>query len=152
MYIHYENINLIALKSLAIALSSDVRVGDVILLKGQLGAGKTTFAKLLINALLKKEEQVLSPTFNLVYTYQSDLCQIWHFDLYRLKVPNDVYNLGIEDALRYGISIIEWPEIIIDMLPERALSIEFEVQSNKNLRNIIIGNYKKTLNLNLEMS
>lgn len=92
--------------------------GDIVCLHGNLGVGKSVFARALIRALTKNPAQdVPSPTFTLVQTYDSPAGEIWHFDLYRLKNPEEVYELGWEDALSGAISIIEWPERLGPLLP-----------------------------------
>ena len=90
--------------------------GDVVFLYGQIGVGKTTFARILINAYeyqkkLKKSE-ILSPTFNIVYDYAIGKIKILHYDLYRLNSRDDIYQLGIFETSNNSIKIIEWPELI----------------------------------------
>jgi len=105
-------------------LAAKLKSGDVVALCGDLGAGKTTMTGFIVNSLCGNDDIVTSPTFNLVHTYpwkNGEL--IWHFDLYRLKHPNEVYELGLEDALQHGVSIIEWPEIIMPILPSHTLVI-----------------------------
>ena len=108
------------------ALGADVAglagPGDVIALKGELGAGKTTLARAFIRARGLSEE-VPSPTFTLVQVYDADGATIWHFDLYRLRSPEEAWELGIEDAFGDGISLIEWPERLGPLLPSRRLEI-----------------------------
>ena len=104
-----ELTDLSATQKLARALAPHMRQGDVITLKGAIGVGKTAFARALIQALGGKEE-VPSPTFTLVQIYDLDRLTVWHFDLFRLRYPIDVYELGIEDAMIEGLSLIEWPE------------------------------------------
>ena len=110
-------------KSLAEKIAKITKLGDVIELQGDLGAGKTTFARYFINSLLSTEEEVLSPTFNLVHTYDAKDFTIWHFDLYRLKHENEAEELGITDAFTNGVCIIEWPQIITRILPKSRLLI-----------------------------
>ena len=95
---------------LAGQLAGLARLGDVIALSGPLGAGKTAFARAFIQSLGIAEE-VPSPTFTLVQTYTSPSgLEIAHFDLYRLESPDDVWELGWEDALERGVTLLEWPE------------------------------------------
>ena len=99
--------------------------GDVVGLAGELGIGKTTFARGVIRALLGPETEVPSPTFNLALVYQLAETTLWHFDLYRLEAPEDAYELGIEDAFTEGISLIEWPERLGRLLPPDHLVVSF---------------------------
>lgn len=98
-------------ENLASHLSSLMTVGDVIYLKGTLGAGKSTFARSFIRALSPgKTIDVPSPTFTLVQTYEDLDTPVWHYDLYRLESPEEIYEVGIEESLTSAISLIEWPE------------------------------------------
>ena len=110
--------------ALAARISALAEAGDVIALKGDLGAGKTSFARAFIRAR-GGEEEVPSPTFTLMQVYELGPAAIWHFDLYRLKLPEEAWELGIEDAFREGISLIEWPERLGPLLPRRRLEITF---------------------------
>jgi tRNA threonylcarbamoyladenosine biosynthesis protein TsaE len=107
---------------LAARLAALARRGDVIALHGELGAGKTTFARAFIRAR-GGAEAVPSPTFTLLQLYEIGDIPIWHFDAYRLRHPDEAWELGIEDAFRDGISLIEWPDRIATLLPERRLRI-----------------------------
>ena len=111
-----------ATAALAARLASVVRAGDVIALKGELGTGKTTFARAFIRAR-GGEEQVPSPTFTLAQVYEFPDATVWHFDCYRLRDPEEAWELGIEDAFHDGISLIEWPERLGALLPARRLEI-----------------------------
>ncbi|MDE0051952.1 MAG: tRNA (adenosine(37)-N6)-threonylcarbamoyltransferase complex ATPase subunit type 1 TsaE [Rhodospirillales bacterium] len=105
-------------ESLAAALAPHAAPGDVIGLCGALGSGKTAFARAFIRARLgRRSEEVPSPTFTLVQLYDDAAGAIWHFDLYRLGAPEDVYELGIEDAFSGAISLIEWPEKLGSIMP-----------------------------------
>ncbi|MEZ5891915.1 MAG: tRNA (adenosine(37)-N6)-threonylcarbamoyltransferase complex ATPase subunit type 1 TsaE [Parvularculaceae bacterium] len=115
-----------ATKALGAALARVFRAGDVIRLEGGLGAGKSTLARAAI-ASLAGERSAPSPTFTLVETYDADHFTLWHFDLYRLEKPEDVYELGIEEALEGAVAMIEWPERIEGMLPEDALTARLEI-------------------------
>lgn len=83
---------------------------DVLMLKGDLGAGKTAFARAFIRELTHPEMTVPSPTFTLVEIYEATIGPLWHFDLYRLKSSTEIWDLGIEEAFAYGITLLEWPE------------------------------------------
>ncbi|TNF16725.1 MAG: tRNA (adenosine(37)-N6)-threonylcarbamoyltransferase complex ATPase subunit type 1 TsaE [Rhodobacteraceae bacterium] len=99
--------------------------GDVLLLEGPIGAGKTHFARSLIQSRLGRAEDVPSPTFTLVQTYEAD-CEIWHADLYRLSHPDEVYELGLDTAFETAICLIEWPDRLGSATPEGALRLRFE--------------------------
>ena len=113
-----------ATAAFAARISALAARGDIIALKGDLGAGKTTFARGFIRAR-GCEEEVPSPTFTLVQIYELAPAAIWHFDLYRLKSPEEAWELDIEEAFAEGISLIEWPERLDPLLPQRRLQIEF---------------------------
>ncbi len=107
----------------AASLASQLKTGDVISLKGDLGAGKTELARTIIHNLAGKNTHVASPTFNIVQTYDTPGFTIWHFDLYRLKYSEELVEIGLEDALNCGVSLIEWPDIAKDFLPKEILTI-----------------------------
>ena len=113
-----------ATAAFAARISGLAATRDIIALKGDLGAGKTTFARGFIRARGCTEE-VPSPTFTLVQVYELGAAAIWHFDLYRVTSPEEAWELGIEDAFVEGISLIEWPERLDPLLPGRRLEIEF---------------------------
>ena len=122
---------------LAARISALAEIGDVIALKGDLGSGKTSFARSFIRAR-GGEEEVPSPTFTLVQIYEVGQAAIWHFDLYRLKSPEEALELGIEDAFSEGISLIEWPERLGSLLPHRRLEIEFLFGDQPDSRQALI--------------
>jgi tRNA threonylcarbamoyladenosine biosynthesis protein TsaE len=101
--------------------------GDIFALQGDLGAGKTTLARGFIRALTTAEEEVPSPTFTLVQTYETPKGTVWHFDLYRLDDPEEAWELGIEEAFADGISLVEWPERLGTLLPARRHNIELDL-------------------------
>lgn len=103
---------------LAARLALRARQGDVIALAGPLGSGKTSFARAFIRAYGGAATEVPSPTFTLVEIYAfAGKPPVWHFDLYRLRAPEEALELGIEEAWGDGISLIEWPERLGALLP-----------------------------------
>lgn len=115
--------DLAATRALARRLAAVARPGDVLALIGTLGLGKTELARAFIQALSGPDEEVPSPTFTLVQLYDGTAGTIWHFDLYRLARPDDVWELGFEDALGGGILLIEWPDRLGPLLPRRRLDL-----------------------------
>jgi tRNA threonylcarbamoyladenosine biosynthesis protein TsaE len=114
-----------ATAALAASVAAQARARDVIALSGGLGAGKTSFARAFIRARPGGADvtEVPSPTFTLVQIY--DLAPpVWHFDLYRLTRPEDVWELGLEEALAEAITLIEWPERLGNLLPVSRLDID----------------------------
>ena len=117
--------NLFDTENLAKKIAKIVLPKSLILIRGKLGVGKTTLAKYLINSLSQKNIIVPSPSFPIVNTYEFPELKIWHYDLYRLKKKNDIFELDIELALMDCV-IIEWPEIVEDLLPEKRIDISIE--------------------------
>ncbi len=122
----------------ALTIAALLEKFDVLALKGNLGAGKTTFARFLIQSLTSAHQEVPSPTFTLVQSYETQKGLFFHFDCYRLESPFEVLELGIEDAFTTGISLIEWPEKIDIFLPPNTLLLDFENTSSRRLK--IYGN------------
>jgi len=112
-----------ATAALARRLAQAARPGDVLALRGDLGAGKSSLARAFVRALCGEDEDVPSPTFTLVQLYEFDGGTIWHFDLYRLEKPEDALELGVEDAFADGISLIEWPDRLGPWLPAARLEV-----------------------------
>lgn len=106
-----------------------LRAGDTILLSGSIGAGKSHFARALIRARLGRAEDIPSPTFTLVQTYEADV-EIWHSDLYRLSHPDEVLELGLDEAFSTAICLIEWPDRLASLTPETAISINLSAQGD----------------------
>lgn len=115
------------LVTLAHPFAKALRRGDVVALWGDLGVGKTTFARVLIHALVEKEIEVPSPTFTLVQIYDSNHGEVWHCDLYRLKSQEEVFELGLEDAFHQAICLVEWPERLGNLLPRRRIDMTFKI-------------------------
>ena len=128
--------DLAATQALAAQLAALARPGDVFALSGDLGAGKTEFARAFVRALTAPDEDVPSPTFTLVQTYEADAFEVWHFDLYRLDSPDDAFELGIEDAFHEGVALIEWPEHLGPYLPSRRLEVHFTALSGESARTV----------------
>lgn len=130
-------------QKLATSLATQLQVGDVIALYGTLGVGKTAFTRFLIQSLCGVQEEVPSPTFTLLQTYDTDNFAIYHYDLYRLKEPEEVFELGIEDAFYDGVSLIEWPEKMGKILPvKKILKIEITCVDNVRTFDISSDNLK----------
>ena len=114
--------------------------GDTILLAGDLGAGKTTFTK-GIGKALGINRVINSPTFTIVNEHTSDKINVYHFDVYRLEDSDEFLAIGGDEYFEKGISIIEWGEIINDVLPSDAIRIEFSRDlDNENERKLMISN------------
>src|SRR3954463_4857699 len=130
-----------ATAAFATRLARLARRGDVIALEGELGAGKTSFARAFIRARANGEtggETVPSPTFTLVQIYEVGDVPIWHIDAYRLRDPDEIWELGIEDGFRDGISLIEWPERLGSLIPARRLRIILSDAGPPNARRAAI--------------
>lgn len=109
---------------LADALAACLSPGDVICLYGNLGMGKSVFARALIRTVSGNPVlEVPSPTFTLVQTYDTPQGALWHFDLYRLQDADEIYELGWEEALSDAITLVEWPQRIAERLPPDRLDI-----------------------------
>ena len=139
--IGFELPNEAATACLAQSLAARARKGDVFALFGELGSGKTAFARAFINALPAPggtapatPEEVPSPTFTLLQTYQRAPAPVWHFDLYRLVRPDEVYELGFEEALGEGVLLIEWPERLGPLLPAERLELRFDFAESTEAR------------------
>ena len=114
----------------------------MITLSGPLGVGKTTFAKFLISNLVNEYIEVTSPTYNIIQSYRRfDGTEILHMDFYRLNDKTNVFDLDIIESFENAITIIEWPEKLIEIIPEKRLNIKLSfVDDDDNLRKIILAN------------
>ena len=130
-------------KNLSKKISKIIKDGQIIFLYGEIGVGKTTFVRFLINHLevenqIKKSD-ILSPTFNIVYDYEIGKIKIHHYDLYRLKNYKDILELGMFEISKNHIIIIEWPELITPK-PEDRIDIFFQYSKLIEYRKVkIIG-------------
>ena len=134
-------------KKFADIVSSNIDKGDVILFYGEVGVGKTTFIKYLINHLQKKYKkditEVTSPTFSLLNQYQLNEVEIHHYDLYRLNSKNDILCLNIFEDISGKIILIEWPELLNELKPKKTIDIKFEYGENFNSRYLTISANEK---------
>ena len=119
--------------SFAKKFAKTLKGDEIVALWGTLGMGKTVFAKAVIQELSNRKEDVPSPTFTLLQTYDTPLGEVYHFDFYRLKNPEEAYEIGIEDAFENGICLIEWPEKIGKLLPKHAINIYFKMTDKGRL-------------------
>ena len=108
------------LQKISTNLCKDISVGDIYLFQGELGAGKTTFIRLLINNLfvlnnLPKPSSITSPTFPILITYEFNSSQIYHYDLYRVKSLKELEELDFFENLNNNITFVEWPEMLISL-------------------------------------
>lgn len=115
-----------ATEALGQRLGAVLSGGDVICLRGGLGAGKTTLARGAISAWTGEVEEAPSPTYTLVQTYDGVRGELWHVDLYRLKAPEEALELGLEEAFAEAACLIEWPERLGGYLPADRLDIALE--------------------------
>lgn len=124
----------------AAQFASGLQSGDGVFLWGDLGAGKSVFCRSMIRALCGDPAlEVPSPTYTLVQAYPSPVGEIWHFDLYRLSGPEEIYEIGWEEALGAHIMLVEWPERLGPLLPARRIDVRLEaVSGHPNHRKVSI--------------
>lgn len=119
--------------ALARTIAALSETGDVILLTGELGAGKTFFARAFINAFLRGEHEVTSPTYTIMQCYEGTTGHVWHADLYRLDEGADIHQLGFDEALETGVVLVEWPERVDSKVwPKNHLTIQLKFADNDN--------------------
>ena len=128
------------------SISKIISVGDIIFLYGEIGVGKTTFVRFVINHLESKSgirnSEVLSPTFNIVYDYDVGNIKILHYDLFRLKNYKDISQLGMFETSQDYIKIVEWPELI-ETKPKDRIDILFQYSKLINSRKVKISGFGK---------
>ena len=133
--------SILDLQKITSSISKILLPGDVIFLYGQIGVGKTTFVRLLVNnyenAKKLKKSEVLSPTFNIVFEYDIKDFTIEHYDLYRLKNEKEIKNIGLFANLKQNITIVEWPELIKNK-PINRIDLFFEYTKDMNERTLTI--------------
>jgi len=132
-------------EELASRILKKIQIGHIIFLYGEMGVGKTTFIKYLINGLQKENKlelsEVTSPTFNLLNEYQINEVKINHYDLFRLKSPIELENLDIFSDIKNVITLIEWPQII-EKKPKNLIELTFEYKDDHKRRSVQIKGLK----------
>jgi tRNA threonylcarbamoyladenosine biosynthesis protein TsaE len=128
-------------EELANKISKKLKVGDVVFLYGEMGVGKTTFVKYLINSLQETYKlemtEVTSPTYNLLNEYQIDQIKINHYDLFRLKSQKELVNLNLFEDSPNSITLVEWPQIIKEK-PKNLIEFNFKYEDDHKKRSVFI--------------
>ena len=127
------------IRNLSKKISQIIKVGNIIFLYGEIGVGKTTFVRFLVNHLEAKKgikkSDILSPTFNIVYDYKIGALKIYHYDLYRIKNYKDILELGMFENAKKYVTIVEWPESI-KKKPKNRIDIFFQYSKQKDFRKV----------------
>lgn len=140
--LNFDRLPETGLRHLARQLAPRLKTGDFLALYGDLGAGKTTFARYLIRAFTgRDDEEVPSPTFSLVQPYETPRFAVHHFDFYRLGDPREADELGVQEALEAGIVIAEWPERLGDDIPGERLEIRLEDCGDETARKVSLSGH-----------
>ena len=132
--------NEIQTKMFANNLASDLKTGDIIVLSGELGSGKTKFVEGILMHF-GMQEKISSPTFTIVNEYHNEQIDIYHFDLYRLGDIYEFENIGGEEYFNKGLCVFEWGELIEDILPNDYIKITFGKEENEEQRSLKIETY-----------
>src|SRR4029077_1947036 len=120
-----------ATEQLGATLAARLHAGDVVGLQGELGSGKTTLARAILRAASGDPALIVpSPTFTLVEIYETPAGAFWHFDLYRLEAPEQVFELGWEEARADGIALVEWAERLAALLPQERLTVTLSIEGD----------------------
>jgi len=135
------NLDLKGLESFCEDVSLNLKVGDIVCLFGELGSGKTTVARNLINSIYKRNKlekpiSIKSPSFPILLTYEVHNFEIYHYDLYRISKRSDLSEINIIEELNNSITFIEWPEIILDMLKDYNFYFLNLIIADEDTRNI----------------
>lgn len=127
---------------LAVWIGALLRSGDCLLLEGPVGAGKSFFARALIQSVQDVPEDVPSPTFTLVQTYDTRIGEVWHADLYRLSSVDELVELGLEDAFHAAVTLVEWPERLGAARPARYLTVAIDLigEASRDITLTPVGN------------
>ena len=139
-------LDLEGLKKFSEEVSFFLKEGDIICLSGDLGSGKTTFSRYLINSIYKNQNKELpnvikSPSFPILLTYELNNFEIYHYDLYRVSKSSELINLNIFEELNNSITLFEWPELILNSLKNyNYFSINFDIldENTRNLKHNLI--------------
>ena len=126
----FPSLTLEKTKKLAHQIALNLYPGMSLCFYGDLGVGKTTFVRSILETLDPSLEEVPSPTFTLIQYYSTEVGQVWHCDFYRLKNPEEVFELGIEEMFHSGICLVEWPEKIDPYLPPNRVDVHINICRN----------------------
>jgi len=130
------NLSELQLQELAQHVAGTLGIGDVLLLQGPVGAGKTTFARAALKSILLEDEDIPSPTFTLVQTYETTRGPLWHCDLYRISSAAELEELGLTEAFEEAICLIEWPEVLGNHAPSTAMTLTIAPNSDGTARSV----------------
>ena len=131
---NYKFLTLQDTQNWAYNFSSKLKKFDIVAIKGNLGVGKTVLARSIIQYFCGVDTLVPSPTFTMLQIYDVSNFSIWHFDLYKLNSIFQIEELGINDAFNQGISIIEWPEVILNILPKNTYILNMKLDLDSEIR------------------